>query len=68
MEEKKTTGGQAFPRSTSYSEGTVGMTLRDWFAGQALVGLLAHEGAEGAQHIAKSAYEYADKMLKERRT
>lgn len=39
-----------------------GMTLRDWFAGQALAGLVATEG-DGA---AKYAYFMADAMLAER--
>lgn len=53
------------------------MTLRDWFAGQALVGILSnHEllvridkGAPGIPTIevaAKAAYGFADAMLKAR--
>ena len=49
-----------------------GMTLRDYFAGQALAGMLAHgtrykprEGADRNWHvaIADEAYELADAML-----
>jgi hypothetical protein len=49
-------------------EGSDGMTLRDWFAGQALAGMeLSKLGvhADGALCIAavESAYAYADAML-----
>lgn len=49
-----------------------GMTLRDWFAGQALVGMrLPWPGDHGhhknfAEHAADSAYKVADAMLAER--
>lgn len=72
-------GGQAFPSSfvgpygTESSKG--GMTLRDWFAGQALIGLvsdadnlrkLSVNGKEVAAITARSAYFMADAMLAER--
>lgn len=41
-----------------------GMSLRDWFAGQALVGLLAKYGEEGKTVLI--AYGIADDMLAER--
>ena len=41
------------------------ITLRDWFAGQALFGLMAMHPLSDRQ-VAKRAYEYADAMLKER--
>ena len=72
-------GGPAFPR---VGEGfgnpehdAPGMSLRDWFAGQALVGMLSHPGCEvmGSYHnncdekgVASVAYAYADAMLAER--
>ena len=34
-------GGPAFPMASDVSGHQPGMTLRDWFAGQALAGLLA---------------------------
>lgn len=52
-----------------------GMTLRDWFAGQALSGMLAHstryrprDGAPANWHeaIAQEAYEIADAMIASR--
>ena len=43
-----------------------GMELRDWFAGQALVGLLAHGSRGDSSATATQAYEYADAMMKAR--
>jgi hypothetical protein len=46
-----------------------GMTLRDWFAGQALAGLCAstaHDDAPKASTIADWAYQQADAMLEAR--
>jgi hypothetical protein len=51
----------------TYSAG--GMTLRDWFAGQALAGLIGHPttfGCTGDSTIAEMAYKLADAMLLER--
>ena len=70
-----TTGGPAFPRPVSgptheYSESgpQEGMSLRDYFAGQALVGLLACS-IPGQEHIAanaaREAYVVADAMIAE---
>ncbi len=44
---------------------TPGMTLRDWFAGQALAGLVFHNnyGARSDDEIANGAYAYADAMI-----
>jgi len=46
-------------RSTSADE----MTMRDYFAAQALSGLLASKTFFGAVPAARSAYEYADAMI-----
>ena len=48
-----------------------GMSLRDYFAAKALVGLTTHVIAEGREglwqtKIASAAYDYADAMLAER--
>lgn len=45
-----------------------GMTLRDWFAGQALAGLLANplSSRENIHSASEWAFTTADAMLKER--
>lgn len=54
----------AFP-SNEY--GNLGMSLRDYFAGQALAGQLANADSEiNMTFVAKWAYQYADAMLAER--
>ena len=73
---KKPDGGPAFPRPYSEVELTdghhkvsfdpqSGLTLRDWFAGQACV-LMGADVESSATDIAKSAYRIADAMLAER--
>jgi hypothetical protein len=67
-------GGPAFPRHAleiKLPDGSVvpkdpGMTLRDWFAGQALQGLLASTKTSDGLAIAKDAYILADAMLRAR--
>lgn len=59
-------GGMAFPVSDQGTHGTYGMTLRDWFAGQALAGMLAsseNHWTNWPDHPALQAYEVADVML-----
>lgn len=68
------TGGYAFPDDRSQ----VGMTLRDYMAGQALQGLLAdytnleimvNQGLDRhaiADGFAKNSYDFADAMIKAR--
>jgi len=40
-----------------------GMTLRQWFAGQALPGLIALDLCADVKEIVSNAYQYADAML-----
>lgn len=44
------------------------MTLRDWFAAQALTMPIVNDaqGSEWAEHIAQGAYKVADAMIAER--
>jgi len=56
----KNNGGPAFPTGTAYQ----GMTLRDYFAAQAMQATL--KGAESYETVAEYAYVMADKMLKAR--
>jgi hypothetical protein len=81
-------GGPAFPRPASEyepndirSDGKIaavpynGMSLRDWFAGQAMLGLIHQIAAANAiedcdaitfSDVARDAYFHADAMLKAR--
>lgn len=48
-----------------------GVPLRDWFAGQALVGLIPSPARPGvlplsATDMARLAYQYADAMMRQR--
>jgi hypothetical protein len=53
------------------AEEQIDMSLRDWFAGQALTGILAggfadtipHDDVNGGGDAAYFAYQYADAML-----
>lgn len=58
----------AFPRTPGHFLGGYdGMTLRDWFAGQALGGFVAIYGVEMSFDKAVSdSFELADAMLAER--
>ena len=55
----------AFPEQLMNGRTKPGMTLRDWFAGQAMAGMLARFNyTETAMAI--QAYKFADAMLKAR--
>ena len=59
----------AFPAQALGGLGyTTGMTLRDYFAAQAMTGLLTAEivGEYSNEHVAEIAYRIADAMLKAR--
>lgn len=63
----------AYPREYGFDARKSGMTLRDYFAGQALMGVISNPntpdqligmGFEGAKdHVAEYAYAAADAML-----
>ena len=61
-------GGPAFPGTDAKGFVSDGMSLRDYFAGQALAGQLSNPDLCGgeSEYIAKWAYRYADAMLEER--
>jgi len=65
-------GGPAFPCDSMKQFPTQeGMSLRDWFAGQALAGIMANSKLmivldEKKQDPASCAYQMADFMLNER--
>ena len=60
-------GGQAFPVQDMRGD-EPGMTLRDYFRGQALAGLLASGAvlAMSPEEVARKTSELADAMLAER--
>ncbi|NTG07111.1 hypothetical protein [Rhizobium rhizogenes] len=69
-------GGNAFPAEGGSDSGLhpdSGMSLRDWFAGQALIGLIpAYQAAYGSptaecMEIVREAYGYADIMIATRK-
>ncbi len=67
----KDTSGPAFP-GTQYAGGIApsghaqGMTLRDYFAAKAMLGLLTSTRISKPDWIANDSYEMADAMLKAR--
>lgn len=73
MSDRINDGGPAFPGEQGYDPEDgwnktwgAGMSLRDYFAGQALAGLIADRewyDTETASTIAMRAYELADAML-----
>jgi hypothetical protein len=80
MSEKINDGGPAFPIAPvgtgdprdGMTSGNPGMTLRDWFAGQVIVGLLARDSSiepgncPTKDEYAKECREIADTMLRAR--
>lgn len=64
----KDTSPSAFPLAVQpdFQFAEPGMSLRDWFAGQALAGLLAHASGDDPHKAPGYAYALADKMLAER--
>lgn len=65
----KEDGGPAYPYvvRNDYDDVYKGMSLRDYFAGQALMGMLARDTDRYSKElVAVDAYQYADAMLAER--
>ncbi len=71
-------GGPAFPSQIAvgpsgdvyHSDGFVGMggmSLRDWFAGQALMGLASRESGAASGATSRICYRLADAMLSARK-
>jgi hypothetical protein len=63
-------GGSAFPHETSNGYDS-GMTLRDYFAAAALQGIVSDpnlfvKSKRDVELVSRSAYEFADAMLKAR--
>jgi hypothetical protein len=73
---EKDNGGPAFPQPQTVTDGQIshpcdydrgGMSLRDWFAGQALLVVLQKDGSTfGTLGVAR-AYRIADMMIEERK-
>ena len=65
-------GGPAFPLQSigpEFAPGYAGMSLRDYFAAKAMQGFAASNdiGWKSMNHIAETAYEWADAMLEARK-
>lgn len=72
---KENNGGAAFPSPTGNLAQDGGLTVRDWFAGQALAGILPAGDKHGGgcaftetepEWIAEKAYAQADAMMARR--
>ncbi len=66
-------GGPAFPLQNSNEpgglDGAYGLSIRDWFAGQALIGIIGTipgPGCASWDYYSEGAYKIADAMLTER--
>jgi hypothetical protein len=64
------TGGAAFPLESDYGS-QKGMTLRDYFAGQALMGIMGNPAIDESEKwdiptICNATYRIADYMIAER--
>lgn len=72
MADKINDGGPAFPVGDQSTHPLmIGMSIRDWFAGQALAGFRACETDPelttlGPKRVAELAYDDADAMLSEK--
>lgn len=60
-------GGPAFPHYSLSSGQSEGLSVRDWFAGQALAGLMMSGATiEMPETLASLAFAHADAMIKAR--
>lgn len=59
----KSDGGPAFPIEMTGTPYAPGMSLRDWFAGQALAGIMTNPVGGEQISVANKAYRIADAML-----
>lgn len=68
MAESKPENPYAFPVELGSSSLSSGMTLRDWFAGQALAGMCANSNNVSSlfSKMSEDAYALADALLSER--
>ena len=57
--------GREADRLGYHTEGSNGMTLRQWYAGQALVGIISSGIFSSMEADVEGAFNYADTMLKE---
>lgn len=62
-------GGSAFPYAAYGENGERslcrGMTLRQWYAGKALQGILANPNNTAPSKFAEFSFDFADKMIRE---
>ena len=68
---KDKTGGAAFPLESDYGS-QHGMTLRDYFAGQALMGIMVNPAIDESEEwdiptVCSAAYRISDYMIAERK-
>ncbi len=69
IQNNKMSGGPAFPvkpfsvDTCNWSAGSEGMTLRQWYAGKALVGLLSDGYVDRPKALAASSFRVADAMI-----
>jgi uncharacterized protein YodC (DUF2158 family) len=66
MTEQPKDGGPAFPVTDGHAVYAPGMSLRDWFAGQALAAITMRHGTGDIDWQSLLAYEMADAMLSAR--
>jgi hypothetical protein len=73
MSDEINDGGPAFPNNDAYGCAYAGMTLRDWFAGQALAGFAANprmidsRSPATLEIVSEWSFEAADAMIKARK-